>query len=255
MGLKSFFSRRQKQDPGVTPFTGKGEFDIKADRNAYTIKGPVPDDLVRAANGTYEPEFWEDVISKWRAQPGYVKKSRDRDKKLYALIRREYAKRYKPKTVTVTKAAAAPKESKEFTKLLNQMKSLEDKVKKQNETLKKKDEELKAAKKKTESESRREIKSDLDVPFITGSTEAIEAMRESEDSRGQDIYGRELEEGAVGKATKKINLTPKQAELFEQVRTNEKSMRDIPAGQHGLFTAWRQEAQGRQSGPSFEGVG
>lgn len=221
----------------VEPFTGTGKFDVNYNKNGHTINAPVNQELVRVANGTHEPKFWEEVISKWRAYPASKRTGVNADKNLRALVRREYNKTYGPKTVYKTRATKTTDYSDEFKKLSKELKDLKKKDKVQVQPKAKTVNIVETA-----SPQDMRYKAPIDVPMAMASDVAIERMKT------QDTYGRALKNTPEAVAAE-LNIPPDKLEKFEQVRTRQASQDILNAADIPFFTAYRRRVQGgMQSG-------
>ena len=210
----------------VAPFTGTGKFDVNYNKNGHTINAPVNQELVRVANGTHEPKFWEEVISKWRAYPASKRTGINADKNLRTLVRREYNKTYGPKTVYKTRAAKAPEYTSEFKKISEEL-----------EALKKKDKAPVKAPKQVAAPSTVSIPKRVEVPMSMASDVAIERMKT------QDVYGRPLENTPESVASE-MNIKPETMEKFEQVRTRQMSQSSLDPSYIPLFGEYTRRVQG-----------
>jgi hypothetical protein len=210
----------------VAPFTGTGKFEVNYNSKGYTVKGPVNQEMIRVANGTHEPKFWEEVISKWRAFPASKRTGRNADKNLRALIRREHNKTYGPKTVYKTRAAKAPEYTSEFKKISEELAAL-----------KKKDKVPVKAPEQVVVTSVPLPQRSVEVPMAMASDVAIERMKT------QDVYGRPLENTPETVASE-LNLPSEVAEQFEQVRTRQMSQSSLDPSDIPLFGEYTRRVQG-----------
>ena len=213
----------------VAPFTGTGKFDVNYNSNGYTVKGPVNQEMVRVANGTHEPKFWEEVISKWRAYPASKRTGVNADKNLRTLIRREYNKQYGPKTVYKTRATKTADYSDEFKKLSKELKDLKKKDKVQTA------QPMAVAPKSTVVVP--ETKAPIDIPMAMASDVAIERMKT------QDTYGRALKNTPESVGSE-LNIPSEVVDKFEQVRKRQPSQATLDPADIPLFTEYRRRVQG-----------
>ena len=187
--------------------------------------------MVRVANGTHEPKFWEEVISKWRAYPASKRTGVNADKNLRTLIRREYNKQYGPKTVYKTRATKTADYSDEFKKLSKELKDLKKKDIAQPRVQPNVSQPAAIAPKPGA------YKAPIDVPMAMASDVAIERMKT------QDTYGRALKNTPESVGSE-LNIPSEVVDKFEQVRTRQASQATLDPADIPLFTEYRRRVQG-----------